>query len=406
MKSLFLLLSLLLSIHNLKATSQIRDDINTHQNKHTLHVRGTAHFNPSPEEKAQGLRCITVNFNHEFKKGSLLSELSALKNIFAIDICKVDLSEETLENLCPQNKISQLTLSNCTLPDDFLKEVKNFKSLSVLKLTNTKLSYHIPQDILNISKSLKVLELPHNSLSGHLSDEITALTNLRTLNLSHNMLHSVPSGLSALTKLITLNLSYNRLSGELTEAFKNDNLEDLNLSHNLFSGKISSCIGGIDLDTLNLSYNRLSGNLPKTISKLTSLETLDVSSNNLKGTLPFCISKMKKLKLLKVKNNHLSGNLKSLNYKTLKSFDISYNDFASLQEGKILPLISLHSLDFQFANIYKNNPSSIIFYPQNKSASKSALSANSALKKRLGLSEVLNSEETAHSGKAPMMDLG
>jgi hypothetical protein len=82
------------------------------------------------------------------------------------------------------------------------------------------------------------------------------------LDLSCNSLAGViPQGIGALTGLRGLNFSWNILSGENIGELKQ--LESLDLSNNELSGEIPSSMASItSLSYINLSYNTLSGKIP------------------------------------------------------------------------------------------------------------------------------------------------
>ncbi|KAK2989949.1 hypothetical protein RJ640_019347 [Escallonia rubra] len=61
----------------------------------------------------------------------------------------------------------------------------------------------------------------------------------------------------------------------------------LNLSHNQLKGWIPHKVGGLHLlETLDLSSNHLSGQIPATMTSMTSLNHLNLSWNNFSGPIP------------------------------------------------------------------------------------------------------------------------
>ncbi|KAK3021938.1 hypothetical protein RJ639_046137 [Escallonia herrerae] len=106
------------------------------------------------------------------------------------------------------------------------------------------------------------LQVPGLGLSGTLGYLLSALTSLRTLDVSGNNIHdSVPYQLPP--NLTSLNVSHNSLAQAVGDVFAN-------LS---------------DLATLDLSFNNFSGDLPNSFSTLSNLSTLHVQNNQLTGAL-------------------------------------------------------------------------------------------------------------------------
>jgi hypothetical protein len=90
----------------------------------------------------------------------------------------------------------------------------------------------------------------------NLSPEIVMLTNLQSLNLSHNNLSELPFTVSGLTKLESINLSDNQFSELLTLLCKLTNLKRLDISDNKFRklpASMSTWLNG--LDRINLNNN-------------------------------------------------------------------------------------------------------------------------------------------------------
>ncbi|ENN70671.1 hypothetical protein YQE_00124, partial [Dendroctonus ponderosae] len=142
---------------------------------------------------------------------------------------------------------------------------------------------------------------------------------------------SLDKGILHLNKLKILNLSNNRIENLPEELNKLSNLRELNISHNLLgrtSVKQWHWIGGClskNLNLLDLSYNNLSC-VPDQLVKLYSLHTLHLSYNNLVA-LPVGIGSLKQLKIFSASNNSLTilpGSIKKLR---LQSIDISGNKF-------------------------------------------------------------------------------
>jgi hypothetical protein len=114
---------------------------------------------------------------------------------------------------------------------------------------------------------LTVLNLRFNNLQGSLTEEILALTNLRSLNLANNMLEStLPTRFAELQRLRAIRLGSNE-----------------------FTGPLPSFSHMVTLTAIDLSFNRLSGKIPRTfLNRMSSTAQLEVNlaSNMLTGELP------------------------------------------------------------------------------------------------------------------------
>ena len=134
--------------------------------------------------------------------------------------------------------------------------------------------------------------------------------NLHSLDLSHNLLTSLPSELSQLRKLKTLILDYNDISS-LRHVRSLKQLVHLSVSHN----NVDDAEEAYDLKhltVLNLSTNRLTA--VNAFSGLTNLLALDVSHNNITDWRDvFSLSQS----LTRLESLHLEGN--PLQYSIAKS---------------------------------------------------------------------------------------
>jgi hypothetical protein len=144
-------------------------------------------------------------------------------------------------------------------------------------------------------RSPKLTELP---------DSLGQLTQLHSLNLSHNQLTTLPESLGQLTQLHLLNLSDNQLTtlpewlGQLTQ------LHLLDLGGNGLTA-LPEWLGQLtQLQWLRLVGNQLTA-LPEWLGQLTQLQSLDLSRNQL-TTLPEWLGQLTQLQVLHVCMNRLS----------------------------------------------------------------------------------------------------
>jgi hypothetical protein len=83
----------------------------------------------------------------------------------------------------------------------------------------------------------------------------------------------------------------------------------LDLTTNLISTLPSTLSNLTDLKSLNLSRNGLTGSVPTLLSSLSHLERLDLSYNNMSGPLPVFFASFASMRSLSVASNSLSGTL-------------------------------------------------------------------------------------------------
>ncbi|XP_019732651.1 decorin [Hippocampus comes] len=175
-------------------------------------------------------------------------------------------------------------------------------------------------------RGLLVLSLSNNSLgegSGSLPDAVLSpLQHLRTLNLDHNQLTSVPLGLPLSVKELYLR-------GNLIEHF---------------GGKAFN--GQSRLAILDLSANRLSNKgLPKdALIQASHLESLNLEGNRLQKVPRHLPSSIKTLNL---EGNLISaiGRVAFNSLKNLEHLGLAWNKISKVAPGAFLSLRTLHQLD-------------------------------------------------------------
>jgi Leucine-rich repeat (LRR) protein len=152
------------------------------------------------------------------------------------------------------------------------------------------------------------------------------LTQLRTLNLSANLVSALPSGLSQLRHLQSLNLRANRLS-QIPESLRHlTQLQFLDLAINLLSAVPGWLNDMPQLQSLLLSHNELN-KLPDNKVLFTQLQSFAVNHNRI-AHVPDWLSQLTQL----------------------LSLDVSCNQLAALPD-KMVQLIQMRSLDLGYNRI-------------------------------------------------------
>ncbi|XP_020509323.2 wu:fc23c09 [Labrus bergylta] len=198
-------------------------------------------------------------------------------------------------------------------------------SLEELRLDNNHLSV-MSEAVWARCPGLLVLSLSNNTL-GNRSESIPSavlspLYNLRTLNLDHNQLKSVPLGLPLSIKALYF-------KGNLIEHFRGG----------AFNGKS-------ELVVLDLSANRLTnkGLLRESLVNATHLESLNLEGNRLKQVPKHLPPSLKTLNL----EGNLISSLKRTVFSTLKNLEhlgLARNTIFKVAPGTFRSLPVLHQLD-------------------------------------------------------------
>lgn len=173
------------------------------------------------------------------------------------------------------------------------------------------------------------VNLADQSLQGTLSPSLARLSQLTSLNLSHNFFSGdIPVELiTGATSLQTLDLGGNNLTGSLLDGIENlENLTSLVLADNHFSGGLPSTLGSLlNLQVLNISRNAFSGTIPEGLRLCAQLTAVDVSDNELQGGIP--VWGLAKLIVLRLQNNFLNGDFLSYiaTFTNLADLDVRNN---------------------------------------------------------------------------------
>ncbi|XP_013379138.1 malignant fibrous histiocytoma-amplified sequence 1 homolog [Lingula anatina] len=148
-----------------------------------------------------------------------------------------------------------------------------------------------------------VLELKCKNIK-HIPNTIDRCINVKKINLTGNMLSSIPGSLYKLKNLTHLYLGGNQLTELQASMCALSHIEDLNL-HNDEQSSLPPDIGKLSaLKSLNLGWNQLT-EIPASVCALPHIENLDLQHNKL-STLPPDIGKLTTLKNLDLGDNWLT----------------------------------------------------------------------------------------------------
>nr|DAD37816.1 TPA_asm: hypothetical protein HUJ06_008457 [Nelumbo nucifera] len=189
-------------------------------------------------------------------------------------------------------------------------------SIKEIRLPSRNLNGSVLWNFLRNLTQLQYIDLSDNSLKGSVPSGFWSMPSLVEVNLAMNRLggsigfEPMPRNASgsSLSSIQKLNLSHNRFTKVHLSGFLN--LEVLNLSHNDLRVLPSGLEKLAKLVSLDLSSCNISGSA-KPITNLRSLQYLDVSNNAMNGNFPYDFPPLLSLKFLNVSVNNLTGQVGS-----------------------------------------------------------------------------------------------
>eukprot|EP00256_Glycine_max_P060079 XP_014628796.1 receptor-like protein EIX1 [Glycine max] len=233
-------------------------------------------------------------------------------------------SHSFLQMIAKLPKLRELSLSECSLPDQFILPLRpskfNFSSsLSVLDLSfNSLTSSMILQWLSNVTSNLVELDLSYNLLEGSTSNHFGRVMNsLEHLDLSYNIFKA--DDFKSFANICTLHSLYmpaNHLTEDLPSILHNlssgcvkHSLQDLDLSDNQITGSLPDLSVFSSLKSLFLDQNQLRGKIPEGIRLPFHLESLSIQSNSLEGGIPKSFGNSCALRSLDMSGNNLNKEL-------------------------------------------------------------------------------------------------
>ncbi|XP_022746281.1 LRR receptor-like serine/threonine-protein kinase GSO1 [Durio zibethinus] len=269
--------------------------------------------------------------HNSFFEAKTLQWVSGLSSLQYLDLSDANLTKAT-DWLQATNKLPSLVelhLSDCSLNNNDSSSISvNYTSLAVLDLSSNMLS-SIPTWIFSL-RSLVSIDLNSNAVEGAIPNGfqniwLSNLNQLQFLGLGDvGLKGNFSSAIGNLSSLTHLDVSRNGIDQEVSEIIESlsrcslDRLELLNIASNKLSGHLPDQLGQFkNLAYLFLSRNSISGPIPFSIGKLPSLKLLDVSYNQLNATLPKSLGQLRNLEHLDISNNMLEGNLSEMHFSNL-----------------------------------------------------------------------------------------
>ncbi|KAJ9560569.1 hypothetical protein OSB04_005729 [Centaurea solstitialis] len=209
----------------------------------------------------------------------------ALENLETLDLTFNFM--QGFERVSLFKKLKILNLRGNVFNESLITSLSALSLLKSLDLSLNELRGSFPAEELSHLRDLKVVLLRDNFFNGTVPMEaFTSFHNLEVLDLSdNNFVGSIPATIQALSSLRVVSFANNMLNGSLLGLCELKNLRELDLSHNMFYGSLPQCFSHLSsLKLLDISSNRFNGILrPSLIANLTSLEYIDVSGNKFEG---------------------------------------------------------------------------------------------------------------------------
>ncbi|KAM7478204.1 hypothetical protein LguiA_026417 [Lonicera macranthoides] len=281
-------------------------------------LQGTIHSN-STLFKLSHLRSLNLAFN-DFSRSRISDQFGRFASLTLLNLSNSNFSGHIPPEIPHLSNLVSLDLSfldHAKLDTKFFEMLlQNLTQLRQISLAWVNISSAIFPA--NLSSSLMLLDLSETGLHGNLPNEVFHLPNLEMLMLSGNMDLTIylqkAANMSSNSPLRWIDISYCNFSGGLIANFFTTlrHLSHLNLQFNHLNGPIPSSIGNLtELVDLDLSSNLLTGPIPSSIGHLTQLVDIDFSSNSLTSPIPCSIGNLTQLVNLDLSFNSLTGPIPS-----------------------------------------------------------------------------------------------
>ena len=252
---------------------------------------------------------------------------------------------------CDQNHVVQLHLSNSGLKGSLPSEISNLTWLNTLDLTHNGLT-QLPIEIGNLV-SLIQLHLSGNQLDA-LPFEIVNLTSLETVDVSRNRLREFPSEIKNLINLNHLNISNN----ELTSAHLDmslTNLEVLDISNNQLREFPTKMVSSANLLKLDVSHN-LFTDIPAEIGNSVNLTWIGLHNNQITN-IPRILLTLEKLEEVHLYGNRIGGTIPSwLAYLP----NLTWLDLGANQLTGNIPIELTQLTNLRILNLHRNQLSGLV----------------------------------------------
>ncbi|MCO5596585.1 hypothetical protein L7F22_050650 [Adiantum nelumboides] len=234
---------------------------------------------PIPPSIGGCVALVAVDLSYNQLSGPIPKELFGLQNMVKLILLANNLTGPLPPQIGNCKSLIRLRLATNAITGPLPKQLGNLKKLEFLDLFENQFEGPIPATLGNLA-SLQALDAHFNKLSGSIPSEFGSMSNLQQLDLGSNQITgSIPAEINRLRVLnklvlkignvssldIALDLSWNNLSGPIPQEFGGlSQLQSLDLSHNHLSGSLVVLSSLQSLASLNVSYNSFTGYIPNT----------------------------------------------------------------------------------------------------------------------------------------------
>ncbi|XP_078694333.1 uncharacterized protein LOC144923569 [Branchiostoma floridae x Branchiostoma belcheri] len=236
---------------------------------------------------------------------TIFEEIGQFTQLEEVKIDGINLDDASLSNLFRCTSIRSLTLSNCRL-ESIPTSLANLEGLQTLDLSHNNLTT-MPTGLFRSLPCLNRLNLSHNKIPE--IRDVAGAQALHKFDVSFNEIEELPCELLHMESLESFSGSHNKVARWLEqtsaeEQTKPGPLVHLNLSHNLLED-VPRCVTELkNLETLNMNHNKIRV-LGDAVKMLNTLRSFDVSSNYIEE-IPFAILQMESLEGFNCSHNNVA----------------------------------------------------------------------------------------------------
>jgi len=205
------------------------------------------------------------------------------------------------------NRVNIITLNSNNLTGDFPNFDNTLEFLSSLNLIDNSITGNL-KELLNF-KFLSVIDLGNNLIYDELPEQLFESTTITYINLQQNMIYGTIPEINC-PLLSNLFLTINNLSGNFP-TISSSNLHNIYMANNNLISIPDTFDATPNLQQLVLTNNNITGTIPRSLSN-TNLNLLDISNNNFFGEIPKEFSTIKTLKEFYANNNKLTAGINNL----------------------------------------------------------------------------------------------
>ncbi|XP_019095888.1 PREDICTED: probable leucine-rich repeat receptor-like protein kinase At5g49770 isoform X1 [Camelina sativa] len=278
--------------YNTGLSGPLPPNIGNLKNLKSLILVGCSFSGEIPESIGSLKELIYLSLNLNKFSGTIPASIGRLSKLYWFDIADNQIEGE-------------LPVSNGTSSPglDMLLATKHFH------FGKNKLSGKIPKELFSSNMTLIHVLLDGNQFTGEIPESLGLVNTLTVLRLDRNrLIGEIPSSLNNLTSLNELYLANNKFTGSLPNLTALTNLYTLDVSNNTLDfSPIPSWISSLrSLSTLRMEGIQLTGPIPSFLFSATQLQTAILKRNQINETLDFGTDFSNQLEFVDLQYNDIS----------------------------------------------------------------------------------------------------